>query len=195
MPYTVKKTFDLILDLGCHFLAQVKRNCRTLWERIALYTALCQPISTCEYYQEEHGRCLTRRVEVYVNHDNQAQIPKGWNGIERLIKVRRWGTRNNKPFEELSFYVLSKPINSASVIAKAIQNHWSIENNLHWTKDVNLGEDDMTMNDKNAVALLVYLNNIALNTLKAKGYKPIKNTFSKFANKVNELINLFDLYT
>jgi predicted transposase YbfD/YdcC len=41
-----------------------------------------------------------------------------------------------------------------------------IENNLHWVKDVNMGEDDMTLLNKNMVSLLVYLNNIALNVLK-----------------------------
>lgn len=188
MLCTPKKTFDLILSLQCHFLAQLKRNCRKLWETVALYTALCQPISTCEYYEEEHGRQVYRRVELY---DNQTQIPKGWNGITRFVKVRRWGTRKNKPFHEVSFYVLSKPINSALSVARAIQGHWGIENELHWVKDVNLGEDDMTPNNKKTVALLVYLNNIAINTLKASGFKPIKNTFAKFANKVNELIKLF----
>jgi predicted transposase YbfD/YdcC len=188
MLYIVKKTFDLILEVGCHFLAQVKRNCRKLWEVIALYTALCQPISTCEYYEEQHNRKVYRRVELY---DNQATLPNGWNGIKRLVKVRRWGTRDNKTFEEVSYYALSKPINSALIVARAIQGHWTIENNLHWTKDVIIGEDDMTLHSKNSVALLVYLNNTAINTLKAQGFKPVKDTFAKFANKVNELIKLF----
>lgn len=189
MPLTQKKTFDLILAVKCHFLVQVKRNCRKLWETIALYTALAQPVSTCEYYQEEHGRQVYRRVELY---DNQALLPQGWNGIRRLVKVRRWGTRNKKDFHEVTFFVLSKSLDSAAVVAKAIQQHWSIENNLHWVKDVNLREDDTTLKDKNMVSLLVYMNNVALNILKAAGYKSNKDTFAKFANKVNELIKLFE---
>lgn len=178
--------------MGCHFLAQVKRNCRKLWETIALYTALCQPISTCEYYEDKHGHQIHRRVELYLNN---ADLPKGWNGIERLVKVRRWGYRNHVPFEELSFYVLSKPLNSACIVAKAVQGHWSVENKLHWTKDVLLGEDDMTLRDKNTVAILACLNNASLNILRAAGYKPVKDTFAKFANKVNELIKLFQFST
>lgn len=174
--------------VGCHFLAQVKRNCRKLWETIALYTALCQPISTCEYYDDRHGHQIHRRVALYVN---QAELPKGWNGISRLVKVRRWGTRNNVPFDEQAFYVLSKPIDSALLVARAIQGHWGIENQLHWTKDVNMGEDEMTLRDKNMVSVLAYLNNTALNLLRMAGHKPIKDTFAKFANKVNELHKLF----
>jgi len=190
MPPTQKKTFDLILEIKCHFLAQVKINCRKLWETIALHTALAQPLSTCEYYEQEHGRQVYRRVELYANN---AQLPIGWNGIERLVKVRRWGTRSKKEFHEVTFYALSKPINSAAIVARAVQQHWSIENNLHWVKDVNLYEDDMSLKDKNMVSLLVYMNNIAINTLTAAGYKPTKDTFAKFANKVKELINLFKI--
>ena len=51
----------------------------------------------------------------------------------------------------------------------------------------------MTPTNKNTVALLVYLNNIAINTLKAAGFKPVKDTFAKFANKVNELRKLFKI--
>ena len=192
MLYIPKKTLDLILSLECHFLSQLKRNCRKLWETVALYTALAEPISTYEYYEQAHGRQVTRRIELYNNDDNQAQVPKDWNGIVRLIKVRRWGIRQGKNFEERSFYILSKPINSAQVVANAIQDHWAIENKLHWIKDVNLKEDDMTLKSTNTIALMVYLNNIAINTLRQAGYKPVKNTFAKFTNKVKELIILFD---
>ncbi|TAF39820.1 MAG: ISAs1 family transposase [Oscillatoriales cyanobacterium] len=189
MLCTLKKTFDLILLLNCHFLAQVKRNCRKLWEIVALYTAFNYPISVWEYCQKAHGRTVYRRVELY---ENQTTLPKGWNGITRFVKVRRWGEREGKPFHEVSFYVLSKPIDEAWIVGRAIQAHWKIENELHWIKDVNLGEDDMTLTNENGMAaLLVFLNNMAINTLRAAGLKPIKDTFSNIANKVKELIKLF----
>ena len=109
-------------------MCQVKRNCRKLWESIALYTALSHPIASCEYYDNSHGYQVNRRIELY---DNQADIPLGWNGIQRLVKVRRWGYRAEEFFDQRAFYVLSKPINSAAVVANAIQGHWSVENNLH----------------------------------------------------------------
>ena len=131
---------------------------------------------------------MFRRIELY---ENKIQLPKGWNGIERLVKVRRGGNRNEKPFEEVSFYLLSKPLNSAALVAAAIQGHWTIENNLHWIKDVNFGEDDMTIQNARMAAILAFLNNTAYNLLRRAGYKPTKDTFAKFSNKVNELILLF----
>lgn len=178
----------MILSLGCHFLAQVKRNCRKLWSSIALFTALTQPISSCEYYDGTHGYQVSRRVELYVN---KIELPKGWNGIERFVKVRRWGIRADKPFHEVSFYVLSKPIDSAALAAKAIQEHWSVENKLHWMKDVNMGEDDMSLTHPKSATILAYLNNVAVNILAHAGRRPTKDTFAKISNKVNELVKLF----
>jgi predicted transposase YbfD/YdcC len=185
-----KKTFDLILSANCHFLSQVKTNCRRLWEQIALHTALSCPISTCEYYDDAHAHKINRRIELY---RNEASLPKGWNGIERLVKVRRWGMRRNKPFDQTAYYVLSKPLYSALTVARAIQGHWGVENKVHWVKDVILGEDDMTLKDANCVAILAYINNAALNILRMQGYKPTKDTFAKFANKVKELNKLFKM--
>lgn len=169
-------------------MAQVKRNCRKLRDIIALHTALTLPITTCEYYDGQHGNQVHRRVEVYAN---KAEIPKDWKGIKRLVKVRRWGQRNGKPFHEVTFFVLSKAINNAATIALAVQEHWLVENQLHWMKDVNLGEDDMTLRHKNAAVNLAYFNNAAFNILNCAGHKPTKDTFAKITNNVKELYKLF----
>ncbi len=177
-----------MLSIGCHFLSQVKRNCPVLWQAIAEHTRVATPISTHEYDQKGHGRHVYRQVELY---GPMAEQPSGWNGIQRVVKVRRWGTRQGTPFDETAFYVLSKPMDAADRVAKAIQSHWTIENNLHWAKDVNMKEDATTLRKHSQVSLLIQLNNVIVNTLTINGYKVIKNTFAKFANKVNELAKLF----
>jgi len=139
-----------------------KGNCRTLWATIALFTALTRPISTCEYYEDKHGYQVHRCVELYIN------------------KAERWGTREDKPFHEVSFYALSKPINSAAIVAKAVQGHWSVENNLHWMKDVNMGEDDMSIKNPESAAILAYFNNVAVNILNKAGLKPTKELIKLF---------------
>ena len=188
MPCIPKKTLDLIRSLGCHFLSQVKANCRTLYQNLVFYTAFNLPMSTCETYEEGHGRCEFRRVELY---ENKAELPADWNGITRLVKVRRWGTRGEKPYHEVSFFILSKPINSAQTVAKGIRGHWGIENKLHWVKDVVIGEDDMTITHSNAATVVAHLNTTALNLLQLAGMKPNKDAFALITNKVKELYKLF----
>lgn len=151
-------------------------------------TALSKPIASCEYEDHKHGYNVRRSVRLY---KNEVELPKGWNGIERFVKVRRSGIRKGKHFHELAFYVLSKPINSAAVVAQACQGHWSVENQLHWVKDVNLNEDGMSLRNHNEAANLAYLNNLAINILKTAGHKPSKDTFAKITNNVKELYKLF----
>ena len=141
-----------------------------------------------EYYEESHGNQIYRNVSLY---ENKAHLPKGWNGIQRIIKVRRWGYRKKKAFDETSYYILSKPINHASIVERAIRGHWSVENNLHWIKDVHLKEDNMTPKDKQQITALVYLNNAAISLITANGLKPNADTFAKMTNKISELIKLF----
>jgi len=178
----------LILACKCHFLIQVKHNCPALFAKIALFTALTQAFSTSETYEKHRGREENRRTELYVNNE---VLPEGWNGILRLVKVRRWGIRDGKSYHEVSFYILSKPINSAQIVAQGVRNHWGIENALHWTKDAIMGEDKMTISNTKSATMVAHLNTLAINVLRLAGFKPIKNTFAKFNNKIKKINILF----
>ncbi|MBK9492811.1 MAG: hypothetical protein IPO07_31550 [Haliscomenobacter sp.] len=105
-----------------------------------------------------------RKIELYLN---KAAIPKGWTGIERLVKVTRSGLRKGKPFNFISLYILSKPIDEArqSWLRKA---SIGIENSApSLTKDVNLKEDDMTIKEtKPATAVACLANTLALNLIR-----------------------------
>lgn len=169
-------------------MAQVKRNTAYLYEAIRLFTSLAKPIASCQTFDRSGGRDEHRRVELFINHAN---IPRGWPDIQRLIRVTRWGTRQGKYYEKVSFYVTSNPINSSSKIAKMIRQHWHIENGLHWIKDVLLREDLLTINHQQIATNLGTLNSLILNVIRMAGLKPNKDTFAKFTNKVNELIKLF----
>jgi len=54
--------------------------------------------------------------------------------------VKRQGKREGKNFEEKAYFISSERL-FAEAFLKAIQGHWSIENQLHWVKDVTLKED------------------------------------------------------
>lgn len=184
----------LILRNLCDFLIQVKRNCPKLYAAIHLYVASVQPISRYETHEKGHGRIEGRCTELFVN-TKAAKLPKSWKGIQRLIKIRHWGIREGKPFDHTAIYILSKPLNCAQSVANGIRGHWGIENGLHWTKDVLLGEDDMKIKQANMATMISYFNTIALNLLRLHGYKPIKDTFAIFTNKVKELNSLFRFST
>ncbi|GEM_PF-1794986 len=157
---------------------------------MALYCAFHRPISVFEYQEEGRGKVIFRNISLYALPPKP--LHKEWVGIKRIAKVRRWGYKKaGQYFEETAYYALSRPIQRAHQAADAIQGHWGIENELHWLKDVIIGEDDMSYKSKNAIIMIAYLNNLLLNIIRAGGHKPNSDFFSNYANKVDKMISLF----
>jgi hypothetical protein len=134
------------------------------------------PISTCQSYEKHHGREEYKHTSFYVAPPD---MPNGWKGIQRVVKLRRWGIRNHKPYDHTRYYILSKPfpmpksLQHAQVVAKGIRDHWGIENNLHWVKNVVMGEDDMPIHDPHDASVVAVFNTVALNILRIAGYSPV----------------------
>ena len=191
MLYIPKKTLDLIAAQGSHFLVQVKRNCNRLCDIIRLHAALARPRSSCETFDKQHGRKVWRRVELFDAQD--VKLPKGWQTATCFIKVRRWGLRKGKSFDETSIYMTSKDFYSAYNVGHIIQRHWSVENNLHWMKDVNLGEDDMSWVTPYYAATIAMLNNVAVNLLRRAGQKPTKDNLAMLSNNVPRLSKILGI--
>lgn len=144
-------------------------------------------MSTYESYEKARGRIDNRKVSLY---ENRADHCPTWKGIQRLVKVRRWGIRKGKEYDYTSYYILSRPINHACLVAKYIRSHWGIENNLHWIKDVLLKEDLMPIQRQKSATNVAILNTTALNLLRLAGHKPNADSLMLFTNNIKELYNL-----
>ena len=63
-----------------------------------------------------------------------------WKGLATVIKITSTREFSNKTQTQERFYISSLHINND--FNKYIRDHWSVENNLHWTLDVIFREDD-----------------------------------------------------
>ncbi len=70
--------------------------------------------------------------------------------INLVIQVERLSKRKTKTSYETSYYVSSLETEDAEEIGLGIRNHWSIENRLHWVKDVIQNEDNSRIKKKMA---------------------------------------------
>lgn len=104
-----------------------------------------------------HDRFEWRKAEVVAARE---PLTKGHAAFIRITSAR------NADEPVTRYYIASKlfPAKDALAIVRA---HWRIENNLHWTLDVHLGEDASRARKDNAPANTAMLKRIARNILQS----------------------------
>lgn len=156
-------------------MAQVKRNQPSLHQ--AMEELLLNQLPIDEYQEEEnnHGRHTLWQVAVY----NARQCPKAseWKKLARFIHVHRicTDTKTSKQIHSDRFYITDLACTDASLLAKGIRGHWSIENRLHYVKDVIHNEDNNRIKKGNGPMNCSIISSFAINFHRKNGYDSISD--------------------
>lgn len=187
MPCIVKKTLQKIRDNKQHYLVTVKGNQKTLHES---FKQIAQTKAKAIYQSKDKqkGRIEHRHTRLY---DCPKHVTNNWLGAKRMIVMRRYGTRNGQPYDYTHYYLTSIDSDDTEYFAKGIRKHWSIENNLHWVKDVRMNEDNSKIGNINASKVLSIMKSLALNIYRLNGYMNWKPTTELFINRLDKLKLLF----
>ena len=90
-----------------------------------------------------------------------------WKRLSSIICVTRKSEREGRETEETAYYISSREW-EAEEVAKCIQGHWTIENNLHWSLDTAFHEDDSQIFMGHSQENLSVLRKMAQKLLKAE---------------------------
>ncbi len=91
------------------------------------------PLRTFQESDLSHGRQVERTIRLFAA---SYQLQSQWKSLNTFVAVNRQGLRDGKPFNSDSWYMLSQII-PASQAAGLIRSHRaSVENQIHWVKDV-----------------------------------------------------------
>ena len=176
MPYTRKKTVEVVHKTKNHLLVQLKRNQPTLYERL-LEQVVPQPAATVHYSHEigQHNRLERRTVSVWPLAAGIGTEP--WHDhfqtfiqVERQTEVFDTRRRAWTPRDETAYYLATKMLTAAHA-ATLIRDHWGIENRLHYVRDVTLREDASRI--RRNPGLFAVLRSFALNLLRFNGIQNI----------------------
>ncbi len=161
-----KKITRTIIDEKADYVIQVKDNQQRLHENIALFfqDAANGPFDVCETIDGDHGRIETRQ---YVASSDIDWLPEKhrWAGIKTIVMVIRRREVNDRASVETAYFISSLD-NHAPTIAKAIREHWGIENGLHWCLDIAFREDDCRVRKDHAPENFGIIRHMAINLLK-----------------------------
>ena len=188
MPYTAKKTTQLIIEGGNDYAITVKGNQPRLLTQLKTLAEHPLPCDRFVDIEKTHGRITCRIVKVFTDLKG---INLDWVGLQSLVQVERIGIRSGKQYLQTNYYI-SSLLTSAAKFACGIRQHWGIENRLHWVKDVIFGEDAAPFNNYNAATNWSIIRNIAINLARKGGYDSLTKAERFLAHDIDKLFLLLE---
>jgi predicted transposase YbfD/YdcC len=115
--------------------------------------------------EKEHHRIETRKVwAVSVASLGGLYKQEQWAGLRTIVMVERIRHLWNKTTREVHFYLSSLPVD-APINGRVIRQHWSIENQMHWSLDVTFNEDKCRIRSLNSPQNFALVRRMALNAV------------------------------
>jgi len=189
---TQTQTIEAVVDAGADYVAALKGNQGTLYEDVKKYfdekkqEMIIAGNSNSQYKKIEeksHSNYIkyeyfqTTDVDWYHDKDSWKKLRSIGlvkKTIESTIEVtteKKEGkkkikekVKQQKVTTEIRYYISSLNLD-IELFAKAIREHWKVENKLHWHLDFTFKEDNNTTVNKNALFNLQLVNKFVLGIL------------------------------
>ena len=117
-----------------------------------------------------------------------------WPGLAQVYEYqsKRENTKTGETTYQTQYGITSLTPEDASAkdLLKLRREHWTIENKVHWIRDVVLGEDASQARTGNLPHVMAALRNTALSVLRFDGRTKIAETLRFFASKPILAVNL-----
>ena len=121
-------------------------------------------LAAWETVDKGHGRVETRRYYQSAELDWFADRA-AWEGLRTVGMVEARREVRGKLTVERRYYLSSLPLDVAT-FARAVREHWGVENQLHWVLDVQMNEDQSRARCGHAAENLGLLRRLVLNQLR-----------------------------
>ncbi|MEV2279494.1 ISAs1 family transposase [Nocardiopsis sp. NPDC049922] len=171
--HTVADHATYLLERGAHYLIYVKGNRPTLHEQLAALPWDEVPLAHDEEPIHAHGREERRSLKV------TAAGGLAFPGACQVVRIERHRRRHGtvKGSREVVFAVTDLDAHQVSPpeLAAHARGHWTVENRVHYVRDVTWGEDARRTRIGAAPVVLGYVTDIVRQALAAAGWKNLKS--------------------
>jgi len=181
--YCQRHLCEILFRAGGDYLFIVKANQPQLFEDLRLLFAppppakragegiLQLPEQQAQTTDKGHGRLEIRSIRV----SSELKGYSDWPGLEQVFEIRRRWKYKGEWREDVRYGVTSLPATIAipESLLKLKRGHWTVENRLHYVKDVTMGEDRSTVHADNGPKIMAALRNTAVSLLRRAGFSTI----------------------
>ena len=151
------------------YIIAVKDNQKNLRQNIAFEFQTQTRIDSHQWIEKDHGRIETRTCQV-INNLNELEDRENWAALKSIVKITSLRDIKGVQTEEERFYISSKE-QTAEQFNKDIRKHWSIENSLHLTLDVQFSEDKSRKRKDHASENFAIVRRLALTKITRAPFK------------------------
>lgn len=194
---TQRKVAETIVEEGGDYVMTVKDNQPGL--RSDLEMLFAEPGAGPFIHDEAsttdkgHGRIETRRIRTSIALTGFLD----WPGLQQGFVIERQVVRGNKTTIETTYGItsLSPDQADAMCILSLVRGHWSIENRLHWVRDVTFGEDLSQVRKGSLPQMMAALRNCVINLFRLLKFRYVPDAFAFFAARPLEALKTIRVET
>jgi hypothetical protein len=179
-------------ELFAHYVMIVKQNTKTLYDKIDALDWANAPIAH-QSTEIGHGRRDKRTIRVLdapedLGFPAAAQVFLIERYTTRTVRKRPKGSRRYKKVQirsavaVLGVTSLSAREAAPEHLAGYVRRHWSIENKIHWVRDVTFREDASQVRDRSRFRVMATLRNLVIGLIRQAGHTRIAATLRKIRN-------------
>jgi predicted transposase YbfD/YdcC len=195
--HTQKETAKTIIGCQADYIMLVKGNQPSLLEDIQLICqhkeAFADRFSLSETIDLGHGRlehrCLISNSELSGYTD--------WPGLQQVFELQRHVTfpKSGHQFEETVYGVTSLKADQASPsrLLEYIRQHWHIENQSHWVRDVTFDEDRSQVRCGSIPQVMAALRNTVIGLMRYCGESNIAAACRRLAAQPCEALKMIGI--
>jgi predicted transposase YbfD/YdcC len=201
--HTIRAHARLICEhLLAHYVFTVKRNTPAL--RAELDALNWKKARRHITEERRHGRREKRTIQVLdapahvrrrFPHARQVALIERY--VTRTIRIKRAKRSVKKTVKSAVavFIITSLDAREAAPhhIAGYVRGHWTIENKVHWVRDVTFGEDASRIRTGSRPRAMVTLRNLAIGLIRQAGYTKIAATIRKIKYDISLLLAILGL--
>ncbi len=192
---TQKDTIKIIRESRGDYIGALKGNQHSIFNDVSTYFTddKTKKIKETNRYLKTEIEKAHNQIEIreyFLINAKKFYQETEWKDVNSIVLLQKKtiqlhqkidGEKHEEKTEKRYYITSLKEIN---LIAEAIRNHWSIENNLHWHLDVAYNEDDIKIIDSTSLNNISILNKLALLLTKLSiPLQDIKNLSVKTARK------------
>lgn len=182
-----------IVQQGGHYLMGIKRNHARLYEELTWYfdnppLPCDRPWTQTETWHKGHGRLERRTLTCTDDLDDYL----AWPNVQQVVRreCERTTLKTGDTTRAVTYALTSLPAHamSAAHVEQLWRGHWTIENRVHYVREVTMGEDAHQMHTGHAPQALAALRNAVLNRLRAAGWTNIAAALRHYSYSVADAL-------